>query len=38
LGLILDSTAAVDAERSGKNARQLLEDVALKTGDEAAFP
>ena len=34
MGLILDSTVAVDAERSGKNARQLLEDVALKTGDE----
>jgi predicted nucleic acid-binding protein len=35
LGLILDSTAAVAAERQGKTARQLLEAVALKTGDEA---
>lgn len=31
---MLDSTAAVAAERQGKNARQLLETVALKTGDE----
>jgi predicted nucleic acid-binding protein len=34
LGLILDSTAAVTAERRGKNARQLLETVALETGGE----
>jgi predicted nucleic acid-binding protein len=31
---MLDSTAAVGAERKGKNARQLLETVALETGDE----
>ncbi len=31
---MLDSTAAVAAERRGKNARQLLEAVAFKTGDE----
>lgn len=31
LGLILDSTAAVAAERRGKNARQRLESVALQT-------
>ncbi len=31
---MLDSTAAVAAEREGKNARQLLESVALKTGDD----
>ena len=31
---MLDSTAAVTAERQGKNARQLLEAVALETGDE----
>lgn len=31
---MLDSTAAVAAERRGKNAHQLLEAVALKTGDE----
>ena len=35
MGLILDSTAAVAAERQGKNARQLLEAVVLETGDEA---
>ena len=34
MGLMLDSTAAVAAERQGKNARQLLETVALETGDE----
>ena len=31
---MLDSTAAVAAERQGKNARQVLEAVALGTGDE----
>ncbi len=31
---MLDSTAAVAAERQGKNARQLLETVARETGDE----
>ena len=31
---MLDSTAAVAAERQGKNARQLLEAVTLETGDE----
>jgi tRNA(fMet)-specific endonuclease VapC len=31
---MLDSTAAVAAERQGKNARQLLESVALEAGDE----
>jgi len=31
---MLDSTAAVAAERQSKNARQLLEAVALETGDE----
>ncbi|HEU0143083.1 MAG TPA: hypothetical protein VFQ79_25400 [Bryobacteraceae bacterium] len=34
MGLILDSTAAVAAEREGKTARQLLESVALQSGDE----
>ena len=34
MGLMLDSTAAVAAERHGKNARQLLESVALEMGDE----
>ena len=32
---MLDSTAVVAAEREGKNARQLLESVALETGDES---
>ena len=32
---MLDSTAAVAAERQGKNARQLLEAVALATRDDA---
>ena len=31
---MLDSTAAVAAERQGKNARQLLESVVLETGDD----
>lgn len=31
---MLDSTAAVAAEHQGKNARQLLESVALETGDD----
>ena len=34
MGLMLDSTAAVAAERQGKNARQLLEAMALQTGDD----
>jgi predicted nucleic acid-binding protein len=34
LGLMVDSTAAVAAERLGKTARQLLEAVARETGDE----
>jgi predicted nucleic acid-binding protein len=32
---MLDSTAAVAAERQGKNARQLLETVAMEIGNEA---
>jgi predicted nucleic acid-binding protein len=31
---MLDSTAVVAAERSGQNARQLLESVANETGDD----
>jgi predicted nucleic acid-binding protein len=31
---MLDSTAAVAAERQGLNARQLLEEIAQKTGDD----
>jgi predicted nucleic acid-binding protein len=30
---MLDSSAAVAAERQGKNARKLLEAVAFETGD-----
>ena len=33
MGLVLDSSAAVAAERQGKNARKLLEAVAFETGD-----
>jgi predicted nucleic acid-binding protein len=32
--LILDSSAAVAAERAGRNARQLLESVVTETGDD----
>jgi tRNA(fMet)-specific endonuclease VapC len=32
---MLDSTAAVAAERQSKNARQLLEALVLSTGDDA---
>jgi hypothetical protein len=32
--LILDSSAAVSAERAGRNARQLLESIAAETGDD----
>jgi predicted nucleic acid-binding protein len=32
---MLDSIAVVAAERQGKNARQLLESVALETGDDS---
>jgi predicted nucleic acid-binding protein len=34
VGLILDSTALVAAERSGDSARQLLESIALQSGDQ----
>lgn len=34
MGLILDSTAAVTAERQGKNARQLIESVIFETCDD----
>ncbi len=34
MGLVLDSSAAVAAERQNRNARQLLEAVALETGDD----
>jgi hypothetical protein len=36
---MLDSTAAVAAERQGKNVRQLLESVAQETGEmRSQFP
>ena len=34
MGLILDSSAAVDAERRGMNARQLLISIREQTGDD----
>ncbi len=34
MGLILDSSAAVAAEREGKNPKQLLQAIALETGDD----
>ena len=34
MGLVLDSSAAVAAERQDKNAKQLLESVALENGDD----
>lgn len=34
MGLILDSSAAVAAERQGKNPKQLLQAIALETGDD----
>ncbi len=34
MGLILDSSAAVATERQGKNAKELLESVALETSDD----
>ncbi len=34
MGLVLDSSAAVAAERQGKNPRQLLEDIVFRTGDD----
>lgn len=34
MGLILDSSAAVAAERQGNNPKQLLQAVALETGDD----
>jgi len=33
MGLILDSTVLVAAEREGKNARKLLKDISGNTGD-----
>ncbi len=34
MGLVLDSSAAVAAERAGTNPRRMLENIALRTGDE----
>lgn len=33
MGLILDSSVLVAAERQGKNARQILSTISLKTGE-----
>lgn len=35
MGIILDSSAAVAAERQRKNPKQLLQAIALETGDDA---
>lgn len=37
MGLILDSTAAIGAEREGKNARQLLETIAFRISNVRHF-
>ena len=34
MGIVLDSSAAVSAERSGRTVRQALEDIAAGTGDD----
>ena len=34
MGLILDSTALIAAERTGRNARQALTEIALQVGGE----
>lgn len=34
MGLMLDSTAAIAAERQGKNARQMLVSIARLVGDD----
>jgi tRNA(fMet)-specific endonuclease VapC len=34
VGIVLDSSAAVSAERSGRTVRQALEDIAAGTGDD----
>jgi predicted nucleic acid-binding protein len=33
MGLILDSSVLITAEREGQNARQILEDISSKTGN-----
>jgi tRNA(fMet)-specific endonuclease VapC len=36
VGLVLDSPVLIAAERSGKNARSVIEDLAATSGDAAA--
>ena len=36
MGIVLDSTVLIAAERSGKNARGVVEDVLVKVGDTEA--
>ena len=36
VGIVLDSTVLIAAERSGKNARGVVEDVLVKVGDTEA--
>jgi hypothetical protein len=39
MGLILDSSALIAAERRGSNARQVLSEIAgRKTGEDVALP
>jgi predicted nucleic acid-binding protein len=33
MGLILDSTVLISAERQGQNARQMLDAISLKVGN-----
>lgn len=36
MGIVLDSTVLIAAERAGKNARQVIEEAAAKLGDTEA--
>jgi hypothetical protein len=36
MGIVLDSTVLIAAERAGKNPRQVIKDVAARLGDMEA--
>ena len=36
MGILLDSTVIIAAERSGKNPRQVVEEIAARLGDTEA--
>lgn len=36
MGLVLDSSVVIDAERRGDNVKQLLEQIVASTGDQRA--